>query len=178
MSDEPATNEPAATAAAVSGHEAVAPVAAPPAPTTPAPINVSVNTGQPGGVGTLSQLPAGVFLSSPGKKLGAYFLDIILATVTLGIGWLVWAAIVAAKGQTPGRMLLKMRVVSVRDGRPLTWGSMVFLHGMVGGFVTGMAWTFTLGVLAFMPLWDRNNQTVADKVASSLVVDDATGVYL
>lgn len=162
------TPEPTAT-------EALSQVVSSPT-SNPAPINVNVNTA-PAQMGSQAMLPEGVFLASPGKKLGAYLVDIILATVTLGIGWLVWAAVVASKGQTPGRQVLGMRVVSVRDGRPLSWGTMVFLHGMVGGFVTGMAWTFTIGVLAFMPLWDRNNQTVADKVASSLVVDDPNGVY-
>jgi uncharacterized RDD family membrane protein YckC len=154
----------------------VASAAVPPAPAAPSPISVNVNTGTPT-VGTLAQLPSGVYLASPWKRLGGYTLDAALAFVTLGFGWLVWAAIVAAKGQTPGRQLLGMRVVAIRDGRPLSWASMVFLRGLVGGFVASMAYTFTLGVLAFMPLWDRNNQTVVDKVSSSLVVDDPQKVY-
>lgn len=143
---------------------------APPAPAfTPA--------ASPPGTGAVAVLPPGVALASVGKKFGAYLLDGFVMFMTVGIGWLIWGAIVAGKGQTPGRQLLGLRVVSMRDGRPLTWGQMVFLHGLVGAFVTNVAFVFTLGVLAFMPLWDRNNQTVADKVASSVVVDDPRKVY-
>lgn len=123
------------------------------------------------------QLPAGLRLSSVGKKLLSYLLEVVLATITLGIGWLVWAAIVAAKGQTPARQLLGMRVVSVHDGRPLSWGQMVLMRGIIGAFVQGFAVSITLGVMAFMPVWDKRNQTVTDKVSASVVLDDPNRYY-
>ena len=177
MSDQLIPNEPpAAPAAAPAPAPAPAPVTAP-VPVASAPINVTVNQASAAGMGTLAQLPAGVYLSSPWKRLAGYLIDMALISVTLGIGWLIWGAIVAAKGQTPGRQLLGMRVVAIRDGRPMSWGAMVFLRGLVGAFIASLAFICTLGVLAFMPLWDRNNQTIIDKVSSALVVDDPNGVY-
>ncbi len=122
-------------------------------------------------------LPAGLRLSSVGKKLVAYGLEVFLIFVTLVVGWLIWGAIVAAGGQTPARQLLGMRVVSTHDGQPLSWGSMVFMRGVIGAFVQGAAVFCTFGVMLFMPVWDRRNQTVCDKVSSSIVLDDPNRVY-
>lgn len=153
-------------------------VPAAPATVPPVPAAAAAPTAAPAGVDpVLAMLPAGVTLAPVGKKFGAALLDGLFMMLTLYIGWLIWGAIVAGKGQTPGRQVLGLRVVSVQDGKPLGWASMVFLRGFVGGFVTQLAWVFTLGVLAFMPLWDRRNQTVTDKVSSSIVVDDPNKVY-
>jgi uncharacterized RDD family membrane protein YckC len=173
MAEQPTINDPSAAVVQPKPPPAV-PVPVAPAALTP--VNVTVNAGG-APVGTISQLPQGVYLASVGKRIVGYLLDIALIFITFGLGWLVWAAVVAAKGQTPGRQLLGMRVVAIRDGRPLSWASMVFLRGLIGGFVASMAFFFTLGILAFMPLWDRNNQSVIDKVSASLVIDDPHRVY-
>lgn len=110
-------------------------------------------------------------LTPVGRLLGAALLDIGLYVATLGIGWIIWAAITAGEAQTPAKRLLKMRVVDKRTGEPLTWAGYVFLRGLVGGFVLQIAAVFTLGVLLFMPLWDKLNQSVAAKVSNSVVVD-------
>ena len=38
--------------------------------------------------------------ASPGRRLGGYLLEYVLAIVTLGIGWIVWFIVVAPRGQT------------------------------------------------------------------------------
>lgn len=38
-------------------------------------------------------LPQGVQLATPGRRIGAYFLAIPLAIVTLGIGYAIWGLI-------------------------------------------------------------------------------------
>src|SRR4051794_38634211 len=48
-------------------------------------------------------LPQGVTLSNPWERLGAYVVDYLLVLVTLGIGWLIWAATIAGDGVTPGK---------------------------------------------------------------------------
>nr|WP_274387691.1 RDD family protein [Salsipaludibacter albus] len=121
-------------------------------------------------------VPAGTHLTSVGKKFVSYLLDGLLSFVTLGIGWLIWGAIVAGGGQTPARQLLGMRVISQQTLRPLGWAQMVFMRGIVGSIIQGFAFLFTFFILVFMPLWDRRNQTVCDKVSSSIVVDDPHGV--
>lgn len=113
-------------------------------------------------------------LSSVGKLFGAYLLDQVLITVTLGIGWLIWGAITAGDAQTPAKKLLGMRVVDANTGAPLSWGAMVGLRGIVGGLVMGVAFALFIipgAVLAFMPLWDDRNQSVWSKVSTSVVVD-------
>ena len=109
---------------------------------------------------------------SPWGRLGAYFLEGILATVTLGIGWLIWAAMIAGTGQTPAKRLLKQRVINADTLRPAGFGKMFFVRGMLGGIVAGIAITITLGVLLFMPFWDKRNQNLWDKVSNTYVVHD------
>lgn len=118
------------------------------------------------------RLPKGVVLTPAGKKLAASLLEPVLIVVTLGVGWVLWAMMVAWKGQTPARHLLGMRVVSARNGVALGLGGMVFVRGIYGLLVQVAAVLLSLGGLAFMPLWDGRNQTVCDKVTDSLVVND------
>ena len=56
-------------------------------------------------------------LASPGLRLGALALDYAIALVTLWVGWLIWFAVIARRGQTPGKQLLSLRLVRW-DGRP------------------------------------------------------------
>ena len=112
-----------------------------PAPTapqanTPAPMAYQ----QPQVVQQQGGLPQGVGVAGVGSRLGAVLLDSLLLSVTLGIGWLIWAAIVA-------------------------------------GLVASFAITFTIGILLFMPFWDRRNQTLWDKVSGTLVVSDPNNAW-
>ncbi|HSH58253.1 MAG TPA: RDD family protein [Acidimicrobiales bacterium] len=120
----------------------------------------------------VSGMPSGVRLSSVGKRFGGYVLESILIGVTLLIGWLVWSLIVWKDGQTPAKQMLGMRVLKLQTGTKATWGTM-FVREIIGKTIGGIAGFFTFGILTFMLLWDRNNQEVWDKVAGSIVVDDA-----
>jgi len=84
-----------------------------------------------GGVG----LPPGVISANPWIRLGSWFLDGILVFVTLGIGWLIWAAMTAGSGQTPGKKLLNLRVIDSASIRPVGIGKMFWMRGLVGGVV-------------------------------------------
>jgi uncharacterized RDD family membrane protein YckC len=138
----------------------LAPADAPPPPLLHAP----PAPGVPHGAG---QPP----IATVGNRFVAYLLDVVLATVTLGIGWLIWAAITAGEGQTPGKKITKITVWDQATNRPMSWGKMVFLRGVLfHGIIAPWAYFFTLGVLAFMPLWDSKNQTIVDKMSSSIVV--------
>src|ERR1700733_13164235 len=53
-------------------------------------------------------LPNGVQLASIGRRIGAWFLAIPLAIVTLGIGYVIWGLIVWGRGQTPALQVLGM----------------------------------------------------------------------
>src|SRR4051794_26144085 len=60
--------------------------------------------------------------AGPGKRFGAMLLEIPLAIVTLGIGWVVWDLIAWSKGQSPAKQLLGMRIVDATTGVPINWG--------------------------------------------------------
>jgi uncharacterized RDD family membrane protein YckC len=121
-------------------------------------------------------LPTGVQLSSAGRRLGAYLLDLVLAIVTLFIGWFIWLLIVWARGQTPGKQVLGMRVVRLREGRKAGWGLMFVRDFLLKGLLFGtIIVTVTLGlglILNFWLLWDKKNQELWDKLANTIVVDD------
>ena len=122
-------------------------------------------------------LPQGVGLAGVGSRLGAALLDSLLISVTFGIGWLIWAAIISGKGQTPGKQLLKLRIVDATTAQPIGFGRMFFMRGLVAGFVASVAILFTIGILLFMPFWDRRNQTIWDKVSGTIVVSDPNNAW-
>ena len=147
------------------------PSAAPPPPAAvPA-------TPPPAAAGGQVQLPAGVTPASPWKRLGSYFLEYLLIIVTLGIGWLIWAATIGGTGQTPAKRLLNLRVISCDKLVPIGLGRMFWMRGVVAGWAAAIAIPLTLTVLAFMPFWDKRNQNIWDKVSSTYVVDDPTDAW-
>lgn len=121
-------------------------------------------------------MPVGIRLSSPGRRLGEFVLDTVLMFVTLFIGWLIWAAIVFARGQTPAKQLLGMRVVRLERRAPARWGWMFLREVLAKGAVGFLVRVFFIGViLDFWLLWDRDNQELWDKIAGTVVVDDPQG---
>ena len=122
-------------------------------------------------------LPAGVTLTSPWARLGALLLEGILATVTLGIGWLIWAAVIGGNGQTPAKKLLKQRVIDTSTMKPVGLGRMFWMRWFVCGLITPLAIFLTAGILLFMPFWDKNNQNLWDKISSTYVVNDPADAW-
>ena len=119
-----------------------------------------------------SKLDSNVEYASPGIRLGSYFLEAVLMVCTLCIGWLLWALTTAGKGQTPAKKLLSLTVVDERTHKPLGTGRMFWMRGVLA-FIPGFAISLTLGILAFMPLWDGRNQNLIDKWSSAVVLKNA-----
>lgn len=115
--------------------------------------------------------------ASPWLRLGSRLLDWVLAFVTLGIGWMIWAFILSSKGQTPGKRMMKLRSITLDTNRPSDSVHMIVMRGIVGGIVAGLAIGVTLGVLAFMPLWDKEGESLWDKVAKSRIVEDPNDAW-
>ncbi|HEY8766864.1 MAG TPA: RDD family protein [Dehalococcoidia bacterium] len=90
--------------------------------------------------------------------------NVLLVFVTLGIGWIIWWFIVAPKGQNPGKALVGLRVIKT-DGLAMNTGSM-FVRGLIG-FVCGF---IPLYLDDLWILWDRDAQTLHDKLADTVVV--------
>jgi uncharacterized RDD family membrane protein YckC len=120
-------------------------------------------------------LPAGVELASHGRRIGAYFLSILLAIVTLGIGYLIWGLIVWGKGTSPALQVLGMKVYRPQDQKVATWGTMA-LRDIVGGIVQGILSVITLLVSFILFLTRPDRRTIADLIASTVVVYDPNKV--
>jgi len=71
-------------------------------------------------------------LATPQHRLGAVAVDVGLIFATSFIGWGIWSLIVWGKGQTPGKQLLKVRVLNEPTGQPATWGQMLIRQVLIG----------------------------------------------
>jgi len=91
----------------------------------------------------------------------------VVEDLGLSFGWAAFYFSVFTsmwKGQTPGKKLLKIKVVQL-NGTPLSfWDS----FGRYGGYGAGLA----TGLLGFLQIyWDPNRQAIHDKVSATIVVD-------
>ncbi len=118
------------------------------------------------------KLPDGVVLSSRVSRLLCSLLEVVLAIVTLGIGYFVWSLFTYRNGQTPGKKLMGIRVVSLNDGTALTFWMTLLREWIVKGFIGGI----TFGVAYIWILFDGRNQSLYDKVLNTIVVNDPQGL--
>lgn len=159
-----------------SSEPVAAPPAIPPAMPSPGP-TTSLPMSAPVAASATPSLPPGVRPASPWARLGAYLLEGVLIFVTLGIGWAIWATMTAPTGQTPAKKLLNQRVVSSDTLRPVGFGRMFWVRGLLAGFVAGIAIALTLGILLLMPFWDRRKQNIWDKISGTYVVLDSEDAW-
>ena len=132
-------------------------------------------------------------LASPGKRLGAYVLDLLVPIVALflilfivGLGastgsdegmtaggllgflmlvaYGVWALVLFSRGTTPGKNALGMRVIK-EDGTHAGFLTML-VREWIGKWISGLI--FALGFLWI--LFDRDNQGWHDKLVNTYVV--------
>lgn len=90
----------------------------------------------------------------------------MLEDLGLGLGWsgLYFTAFLALwKQQTPGKRLMKIRVIRLDGKRIGWWASFERFGGYVASVATGM-----LGFLQI--LWDGNRQAIHDKISDTVVV--------
>ena len=124
------------------------------------------------------RVPAGIPLTNPWARLGAALLDVLLIIVTLFIGWLVWTLIVWSKGQTPGKQICGQRVVMKQTGRAAGWGEMALRDFVIRGLAIGILGQLTCGIVslvATLMIFSAYHETLWDKWAGTLVVDDRAG---
>jgi hypothetical protein len=85
----------------------------------------------------------------------------------LGFGWAAFYFTVFGawcKGQTPGKRLLKIRIVRLNGTDMNLWES----FGRYAGYCAGLA----TGLLGFLQIyWDPNRQAIQDKISETLVLD-------
>ena len=112
-------------------------------------------------------------------RLGAYALDILISSLTFGIGWLVWSFIAWGEGQTPGKRILKIRVRNFDTGAVATWGHMAVRELLVPLTVAiAVILTSGLAALAWVILevvfyYTKNNRTLRDYWVKTAVINEA-----
>jgi hypothetical protein len=84
----------------------------------------------------------------------------------LGFGWMglyFTAAVALWQGRTPGKRLLRIRIVRL-NGKPIGWWA---AFERFGGYAAGVA----TGLLGFAQIfWDKNRQAIHDKISETAVV--------
>jgi uncharacterized RDD family membrane protein YckC len=78
-----------------------------------------------------SELETQRVLATPGHRIGAIAVDWGLQIVTFGIGHFIWNLVMMAQGQSPGKQLLKVRVMSESSNKPATWGHMAIRNFLI-----------------------------------------------
>jgi uncharacterized RDD family membrane protein YckC len=135
--------------------------------------------GQPGPGGTVFDpatglnLPAGTQLASIGRRIGAYFLSLVLVIVTLVIGYIIWGLILWGKGTTPALQVLGMRVYVPGEQKVAGFGRMA-LREIIGRIVDAIAIDGLVSFILFLATNKR--QSLHDMIASTVVLHDPSKV--
>jgi uncharacterized RDD family membrane protein YckC len=120
-------------------------------------------------------LPQGTVLANSGRRIGAFFLAIPLAIVTLGIGYIIWGLIAWGNGQTPALQVLGMRCYRPETNRIAGFWWMV-LREVVGRIADGILWIISL-LISFIFMLNRpDRRTLHDLVAGTVVLHDPNKV--
>lgn len=115
---------------------------------------------------------SGLATATPARRMGGYLLDGLIAWLTLGIGWLIWLAIVAPRGQTPGKALVSTYVVrrdGSRAGGWFIWGREILNKGLLFGLISLLTLYVGFVISALWCLWDKDKQCLWDKVGGTYV---------
>ncbi|MEI7889853.1 MAG: RDD family protein [Actinomycetes bacterium] len=133
-------------------------------------------------------------LSDPFKRVGISVAELILFSVTLGIGWLVWSVVAARNSQTPTMSRVGVRVINLGTHQPASLGTMAIRELGIRSLLTIPAlfitfavsdelfswWTVFL-VFAFWYLggvsifFTKSRQALWDILANTTVVDTTDG---
>ena len=122
-------------------------------------------------------------LASRGQRFGALLLELLLAVVTLVIGWLIWSLIVYSRGQSPAKQVLKMRVIRLESSKAADWRWMALrdlvlkaavIFFLSGVFLLGIIWIIVNGIVL---LNNDRNQTVWDKMLKTVVISDPHNLF-
>lgn len=148
----------------------------------PPPVPPGAPTGTPAmpapppgyGVVAASALPPGTELASVGRRIGAYFLAIVLFVVTLGVGYVVWGIVAWTKGTTPALQVLGCRLwLPDQQQVPGFWRSV--LRNVVGYVVENLIWI--VSVVSFVLfLANSEHKSLHDMIGGTLVLHDPNKV--
>jgi uncharacterized RDD family membrane protein YckC len=104
-----------------------------------------------------------------GVRFGAWALDFLLAVVTCGIGWLIWAIVLWNQGTSPAKKMLGLVVVDLSTGQPANMGKMA-MRELVGKWLLGsISFGVTTLVGGIMILASDKRQGIWDQIAGTTV---------
>lgn len=112
-------------------------------------------------------------LASPGARLGSHLLEVILAVVTLGIGWLIWSFVIWGQGTTPGHKVLKQFIVNEKTGKEFTWGQMFVREFLIKGLLVPLLSALSFGIVYLVDslmVTRDDRKTLHDRICGSIVV--------
>jgi hypothetical protein len=120
-----------------------------------------------------SPFPASqVRLVPAGARFGAFLLDVLLALVTLGIGYFIWSLVTWADGQTPAKKMLGHVVADPVTGVPFDWGRMALRQFVIEGLLGGLLSTISVGIYFWVDslmIFGEGQRTLHDRMANSVV---------
>ena len=117
--------------------------------------------------------------ATPGRRLSGALLDWLIMVLTLYLGWLIWFAIVAPRGQTPGKQMLGMYVMredGSRAGGGYGWlREIVVKQLLFASIVSAVSLGIGYLLAALWCAWDRERHCLWDKVTSTYVAYSPEG---
>jgi uncharacterized RDD family membrane protein YckC len=119
-------------------------------------------------------------------RLGGYFLDLGLAIVTLGIGWVIWSLIVWRHGLTPAKQILKLRVVAEESRTNATWGHMAIRQFLIPVTFSIPGWllmqlgdstSVVTGDFSSDPLEGRGLSSLGNVISFAITLTDGLWIF-
>lgn len=86
----------------------------------------------------------------------------------LGVGWWIYLAYLSGNyGITPGRAIAKTKLIGEQSGTVIGFGQALLrqVAHLIDSIICYIGWLF--------PLWDSKKQTLADKIAKTVVIDNS-----
>ena len=119
-------------------------------------------------------------------RLGGYFLDLALAILTLGVGWIIWSLFAWRNGQTPAKQILKMRVVAEESRENATWKHMAIRQLLIPLTFAIPSWILNqvgdnspvvTGEFSSDPLGGNGLSNLADLISFSIALIDSLWIF-
>ena len=129
-------------------------------------------------IGLLVGIPFGIMSGLSGSKNSSFFesgAQLVGALFGIVLLCIYYGYFYNKKGQTPGKMLMKLKVVRAEDLQYVSWGRAI-IRQTVGAFINN--WLFYLGYLWYF--MSQKRQTWGDSLVKTYVVktDDKGEIYM